>query len=69
MVSTQVEFMGGAHTVKFSKVKQRVPATDLRGPKAFAESLTPRSNLAMGDTVDSSLDLSSSAAGLGSKFS
>ena len=37
------------HTMRFPKIKQRVAAMDLSGPKAFAESLTPQSNLAVGD--------------------
>lgn len=47
-------------------MKQRPPATDLSGPKASAESLTPRrSNLAVADTVDFQFDLFSSAKALG----
>ena len=30
--------------MQFSRIMQRAPATDLSGPKAFAESLTPQSN-------------------------
>jgi hypothetical protein len=42
-----------SHTSQFSRIKQRPPATDLSGPKASAESLTPRrSNLAEADAVD-----------------
>ena len=53
------------YTSQFSRIKQRPPATDLSGPKASAESLTPqRSNLAETDTVDFKFDLYSSAAGL-----
>ena len=38
---------GGSHTSQFSKIKQRPPATDLSGPKASDELLTPRrTNLA-----------------------
>jgi len=54
-------------TSQFSRIKQRPPATDLSGPKASAESLTPRrSNLAATDAVDFQFDLSSSATALGS---
>jgi hypothetical protein len=53
----------GDHTSQFSRMKQRPPATALRGPKASAESLTPRrSNLAVADAVDFQFDLFSSAA-------
>ena len=46
------------HTSQFSRTKQRPPATDLSGPKASAESLTPRrSNLAVADAVDFQFDL------------
>ena len=39
--------MGEYHTSQLSSIKQRPPATDLRGPKASADSLTPlRINLA-----------------------
>ena len=45
--------MGECHTSQFSRIKQRPPATDLSGPKASADSLTPRrSNLAVEDAVD-----------------
>jgi hypothetical protein len=41
------------HTSQLSRIKQRPPATDLRGLKTSAESLTPRSNsLAVADAVD-----------------
>ena len=41
------------HTSQFSRMKQRPPVTDLSGPKASADSLTPRrSSLAVADTVD-----------------
>jgi len=61
---------GRAHTSQFSRIKQRPPATDLSGPKASAESLTPRrSNLAVADAVDFQLDLFPSAAAPGSVFS
>jgi hypothetical protein len=47
------------HTSQFSRIKQRPPATDLRGPKASAVSLTPRrSNLAVADAVDFQFDFS-----------
>jgi len=50
-------------TSQFSRIKQRPPATDLRGPKASAESLTPRrSNLAVADAVDPQPGLFSFAA-------
>ena len=55
------------HTSQLSKMKQRPPATDLSGPKASVESLTPRrSNLAVADAVDFQFDLFSSTAALGS---
>jgi hypothetical protein len=58
------------HTSQFSRIKQRPPATDLSGPKASADSLTPRSsNLAVATAVDLQLDLSSLAAGPGSALS
>jgi hypothetical protein len=51
-------------------MKQRPPATDLSGPKASAESFTPRrSNLAVADVVDFQLDFLSPAAVLGSALS
>ena len=51
-------------------MKQRPPATDLRGPKASAESLTARRiNLAEDDAVDSQSGLFSSAASLPPTFS
>ena len=57
----------GDRTSQFLRIKQRPPATDLRGPKASAVSLTPRrSNLAVADAVDFQFDLVSSAAALGS---
>jgi len=57
-------------TSQFSRIKQRPPATDLSGPKASAESLTPRrSNLAVADALDFQFDLFSSAAALGSALS
>ena len=50
------------HTSQFSRIKQRPPATDLSGPKALADSLTPRrSNLAVADAVDFQFDFFSSA--------
>ena len=59
-----------AHTSQVSRIKQRPPATDLSGPKASAESLTPRrNNLAAADAVDLQLDLFSFAAAFGSAFS
>ena len=58
------------HTSQLSRIKQRPPATDLSGPKASADSFTPRSsNLAVADAVDLQLDLFLSAAALGSEFS
>ena len=64
------------HTSQFSRIKQRPPATDLSGPNASAESLTPRSsNLAVEDAADLQFDLSSfttalsSALSLGRRFS
>ena len=57
-------------TSQFSRIKQRPPATALSGPKASAESLTPRSsNLAVADAVDFQSDLFSFAAVLGSALS
>ena len=57
----------GDHTSQFSRMKQRPPATDLRGPKVSAESLTPRrSSLVVADAVDFQFDFFSSAAALGS---
>ena len=57
----------GRHTSQFSRIKQRPPATALSGPKASAESLTPRrSNLAAPDAVDFQLDLFSSTGAHGS---
>ena len=45
-------------TSQFSKMKQSPPATDLSGPKASEESLTPRRNsLAVADAVDFQSDL------------
>lgn len=53
-------------TSQFSRIKQRPPAADLSGPKASAESLTPRSsNLAVAIAEDLQLDLSMLAAGPG----
>jgi len=50
------------HTSQFSRIKQRPPATDLSGPKASADSLTPRrSSLAVADAVDFQPDFLSSA--------
>ena len=37
--------------MQFSRMKQRVPAMDWSGPKPFAESLTPQSNLTVADMV------------------
>ena len=55
----------GDRTSQFSRIKQRPPATDLRGPKASAESLTPRrSSLAVADAVDLQFDLVSSVVAL-----
>ena len=51
-------------TSQFSRIKQRPPATDLSGPKASADSLTPRRiNLAVADAVDFQFDLFSSVEG------
>jgi hypothetical protein len=56
-------------TSQFSRTKQRPPATDLGGPQASAESLTPRrSSLAVEDTVDFQFDFLF-AATLGSALS
>ena len=53
------------HTSQFSRIKQRAPAIDLSGPKASAESLTPRrSSLAETEAVDFQFGLFSSAATL-----
>ena len=58
------------HTSQFSRTKQRLPATDLSGPKASAESLTPRrSNLVVAYAVDFQFDLILSVAALGSTLS
>jgi len=55
----------GDRTSQLSRIKQRPPATDLRGPKASAESLTPRrSNPAIADVVDFQFDLVSFAVAL-----
>ena len=57
-------------TSQFSRIKQRPPATALSGPKASAESLTPRSShLAVADAVDFQSDLFSFTAALGSALS
>ena len=57
-------------TSQLSKIKQRPPATDLSGPKASAESVTPRrSNLAVAYAVDFQFDFLSPAAALGSAVS
>ena len=62
-------YVGEGHTSQFSRIKQRPPATDLSGPKASEESLTPqRSNLAVAIAVDFQLDFFSLAAALGSAF-
>jgi hypothetical protein len=46
-------------------MKQRPPATDLSGPKASAESFTPRrTNLAVADVVDFQFTFFSSATAL-----
>ena len=59
----------GGRTSRFSRIKQRLPATDLRGPKVSAESLTRRrSNLAVADAVDFQFDSFSSAVALGSSL-
>ena len=61
---------GEDRTSQFSRIKQRPPATDFSGPKASAESLTPRrSNLAVADAVDFQSRLFSFAAALGSTLS
>ena len=47
---------------QFSRIKQRPPATDLRGSKASTESLTPqRNSFAVADVVDFQSGLFSSA--------
>jgi len=48
---------------------QRDLAIDLSGPKALAESLTPRSNSAVADRVDLQFEYFSSAAALSSRVS
>ena len=56
-------YMGKKHTSQFSRIKQRPPATDLSGPKASAESLTPlRSSLAEANAVDFQVDFLFAAA-------
>ena len=59
-------------TSQLSRMKQRPPATDLSGPKASEESLTPRSrNLApdvMRDTNFCSLSMTSPALGFKAMF-
>lgn len=56
---------GEGHTSQFSRIKHRPPAIALRGPKASAESLTPRSsNPAAVDAVDLQFDFFSFAEGL-----
>ena len=60
----------GGLTSQFSRMKQSPPATDLRGGKASAESLTPRRvSLAVADALDFQSNFFSSAAALGSVFS
>ena len=45
--------MGGYHTSKFSRIKQRLPATDLSGGYAFGDSLIRlRINLVSADAVN-----------------
>ena len=39
--------------MQLSRIMQRVPASDLSGPKALVESLTSQSNLAVVDAADS----------------
>ena len=51
--------------MKLSRAKQRVPATTLSTPRAFTESLTPRSNLAVEDAVEFTFGSSSSVAAFG----
>jgi hypothetical protein len=54
-------------TSQFSRMKQRPLATDLSGPKASEESLTPRrSNWAVADAVDFQFDFFSSGVTFGS---
>ena len=56
-------YVGERRTSQFSRIKQRPPATDLSGPNASAESLTPRrSNLAVANAVDFQFDFFSSVA-------
>ena len=63
-------YEGKDRTSQFSRTKQRPPATDLSGPKASTESLTPRrTNLAEDDAVDFQSGLFSSAAQLAPAFS
>ena len=64
---TPVSVTGSAYkwgyTSKFSRMKQRSPAIEMSGPKAFVESLTPwRSSLAVTDGVDFQVDLFSFVA-------
>ena len=61
---------GGDRTSQLSKIKHRPPATDLSGPKASAESLTPRRiNLAVADAVDFQFDFFSFAGAFRLAFS
>jgi len=60
-------YAGENHTSQSSKIEHRLPAADLSGGKASAESLTPwRSNLAVSDTVDFQSCLFSFAGAFGS---
>ena len=57
-------------TSQLSRIEQRAPATDLRGPKASAESLTARrSNLAEDEAVDFQSGLFSFTPALDPTFS
>ena len=61
---------GGARTSKLSRIKQRPPATDLRGAKASAESLTPqRSSLVVAKAVAAQSDFFSFVVVAGSVLS
>ena len=57
------------HTPQVSRIRQRDPAIDLSGPKALAESLTPRSNSTVVDVVELSFDFLPPTVPLGSRDS
>jgi len=52
----------GCHTSQLSRIRQRLPATDLSGTNPFVVSLTPRSNMTVVDKVALRPRLFSSAA-------